>query len=44
MDSLETIGGHPITVAGAPRLVDTPLGWRGLEFDGAGDGIFMRQN
>lgn len=40
LDNLEIIGGHRVTVAGEPRLVDTP-GGTAMEFDGVNDGIFL---
>lgn len=39
-DNLESIGGHEVTVAGDPRVIDTPKG-KALEFDGVDDGIFL---
>ena len=43
LDSLSSIGGHPVTVAGAPRVVETPQG-RAIEFNGATDGLFLEAN
>ena len=43
LDSLESIGGHPVAVVGAPRLVRTDLG-PAVEFDGRGDGLFLDVN
>jgi hypothetical protein len=43
IDSLTTIGGHPVTPVGAPRVVDTPEG-KAIEFDGKGDGLFVEHN
>ena len=40
LDSLETIGGLPVTVEGDPRLIDTPHG-KAIEFDGIDDAIFL---
>jgi hypothetical protein len=40
LDNLETIGGHAVTITGAPRIIDTP-GGKALEFDGIDDGIFF---
>ncbi len=40
LDNLESIGGHKVTVAGNPVVIDTP-GGKALEFDGEGDGIFL---
>ncbi len=39
-DRLERIGGHPTTVVGQPRVVDTPFG-KAVEFDGVGDALFI---
>jgi len=39
-DSIETIGGHPITVVGHPRVIDTPLG-KAVHFNGVDDGLLM---
>jgi len=43
LDNLSTIGGHPVVVVGAPRLVRTPVG-PAIEFDGKGDGLFLDVN
>lgn len=43
LDSLQAIGGHVVTVIGAPRLVSTPVG-QALEFNGASDGIVVDAN
>ncbi len=43
LDNLSTIGGHAVTVVGAPRVVDGPFG-RAVEFDGARDGLFIETN
>ncbi len=40
IDNLESIGGHAVTVEGAPRIVDAP-GGKGLFFDGVDDGVFL---
>jgi len=39
-DRIDRIGGHTATVAGNPRLVDTPVG-KAVEFDGVDDGLFL---
>ena len=39
-DSLETIGGHAVTVEGEPQVIDTPEG-KAVEFDGEDDAIFL---
>jgi hypothetical protein len=39
-DRLDRIGGHPTTVLGSPRVVDTPVG-KAIEFDGVDDAIFV---
>lgn len=43
VDSLERIGGHPVTVLGSPRVVDAP-GGRVVEFDGVDDGLVLDTN
>jgi hypothetical protein len=40
LDNLETIGGHAVTVAGAPKLIDTD-GGKAIAFDGVDDGLFL---
>lgn len=40
LDSLARIGGHPVTVAGDPHVIDTPDG-KAILFDGVDDGIFL---
>lgn len=40
LDNLETIAGYPVTVEGAPKVIDTPNG-QAVEFDGIDDGIFL---
>lgn len=39
-DRLDRIGGHPTTVLGNPRVVETPVG-KAVEFDGVDDAIFV---
>lgn len=43
LDRLDTLGGHPATVAGSPRTVDTPIG-PAVMFNGATDGLFVKTN
>ena len=43
IDNLTRIGGHPVTVLGAPRVVDTPHG-KAVEFDGEDDGLLLDVN
>jgi hypothetical protein len=43
IDNLSAIGGHAVTVVGAPRVVETEVG-RALEFNGASDGIYVAAN
>ncbi len=43
VDSLERIGGHPVTVLGSPRVVATPAG-KAVEFDGVDDGLVLDVN
>ena len=40
MDNLDAIGGHPLRVLGAPRVIRTPSG-AALEFDGVDDAVFL---
>lgn len=40
LDNLENIGGHPVTVEGEPKVIDTPHG-KAIEFDGVDDAIFL---
>ncbi|HEX5789484.1 MAG TPA: LamG-like jellyroll fold domain-containing protein [Woeseiaceae bacterium] len=40
LDNLESIGGHAVTLAGDPRVIDTP-GGKAVEFDGEDDAIFL---
>lgn len=39
-DKLDRIGGHPTTILGHPRIVDTPLG-KAVEFNGVDDALFI---
>jgi hypothetical protein len=39
-DRLDRIGGHPTTILGSPRVVDTPLG-KAIEFDGVDDALMV---
>src|SRR5262249_13778092 len=39
-DRLDRIGGHPATVLGDPRVVDTPVG-KAIEFDGIDDALLV---
>jgi hypothetical protein len=39
-DRLDRIGGHPTTVLGTPRVIDTPIG-KAVEFDGVDDALFV---
>jgi hypothetical protein len=43
IDSLVTIGGQHVTIAGSPRVVETPEG-KAIEFNGASDGVFVENN
>jgi hypothetical protein len=40
LDRLDQIAGHPTTILGNPRVIDTPLG-KAIEFDGVDDAIFL---
>jgi hypothetical protein len=37
---LDRIGGHPVTVLGHPRVIDTPAG-KAIEFNGVNDALFL---
>jgi hypothetical protein len=39
-DRLDRIGGHPTTVLGSPRVIDTPIG-KATEFDGIDDALLV---
>jgi Concanavalin A-like lectin/glucanases superfamily len=39
-DRLDRIGGHPTTILGHPRVVESPLG-KAVEFDGIDDALFV---
>jgi len=39
-DRLDQLGGHPTTVWGHPRVIDTPLG-KAVEFNGEDDGLLI---
>src|SRR5262249_10984477 len=39
-DRLTDIGGHPTTVLGDPKVIDTPVG-KAVEFDGIDDALFV---
>jgi hypothetical protein len=39
-DRLDRIGGHPTTILGEPRIIDSPMG-KAIEFDGVDDAIFV---
>jgi hypothetical protein len=39
-DNLTSIGGHPSTLLGHPRVIDTPLG-KAVQFNGVDDAIFL---
>lgn len=43
LDSLESIGGHKVTVVGKPRVIETERG-KAIEFDGRNDGVFVAAN
>lgn len=43
IDNLQTIGGHPVTVIGSPRTVETSDG-AAVEFNGRTDGIVLDAN
>ena len=40
LDNLKQLGGHEVTVVGAPRVIDAN-GAKAVEFDGAKDGLFV---
>jgi hypothetical protein len=39
-DNLQTIGGHAVTVLGAPKVIDTPQG-KAIQFNGVDDALFL---
>jgi hypothetical protein len=39
-DNLSKIGGHSVTVLGAPKVIDTPLG-KAIQFNGSTDALFL---
>jgi len=43
IDNLTRIAGHPVTVIGAPTVVDTPQG-KAVEFNGTSDGLVIDAN
>ena len=43
VDNLAQIGGHAVTVAGSPRVVQTDIG-PAVEFNGRTDGLFIEAN
>jgi hypothetical protein len=43
LDNLTRIGGHAVTVVGAPRVVSTPVG-PAVEFNGSTDGLMLDVN
>jgi hypothetical protein len=40
IDNLQSIGGHKVTVLGAPMVIDTPQG-KAVQFDGVKDALFI---
>lgn len=42
-DRLDQIGGHPTSIVGNPRVVDTPQG-KAVEFDGVDDALFVENH
>jgi len=43
IDNLQSIGGFPTSVLGAPKVIDTP-GGKALEFDGTKDALFVEKH
>ena len=39
-DRVDRVGGHPTTVLGSPRVIETPIG-TAIEFDGIGDALVV---
>ncbi|HEU0120137.1 MAG TPA: LamG domain-containing protein [Bryobacteraceae bacterium] len=39
-DNLKSIGGHTLTILGAPKVIDTPKG-KAIQFNGVNDAIFF---
>ncbi|MGD9201146.1 MAG: LamG domain-containing protein, partial [Chitinispirillia bacterium] len=44
IDSIDTIGGFPVTVLGDPNVIDIPDGEKAVEFDGIDDGLVINTN
>jgi hypothetical protein len=40
IDNLQSIGGHPTTVSGAPQVIDTPAG-KAVQFNGTDGALFV---
>src|SRR5205823_4265853 len=38
IDNVHSIAGHPTSVLGAPKVIDTPAG-KAVQFDGVGDAL-----
>jgi hypothetical protein len=43
LDNLTSVGGHTVTVIGAPSVVSTPAG-QAIEFNGTSDGVLVEAN
>lgn len=43
IDNVQSIGGHPTTISGAPTVIDTPAG-KALAFDGVDDALFIENH
>jgi hypothetical protein len=43
IDNVKSIGGHPVTVLGAPMVIDVP-GGKALQFDGTKDALYIENH
>jgi hypothetical protein len=43
IDNVQSIGGHPTSVSGAPKVIDTPAG-KAVQFNGVDDALFVEHN
>jgi hypothetical protein len=43
IDNIQSIAGHPTSVVGAPKVIDTP-GGKAVQFDGVGDALFVENH
>jgi Concanavalin A-like lectin/glucanases superfamily len=43
VDNVQSIGGHAVTVSGAPQVIDTPAG-KAVQFNGTDDALFVENH